>query len=273
MYRTRCPLCGHRIKYPEDQAGKKCRCPHCGFPFRVPLNPTAATDDGPQSATGRDLASLTALNRQLTPVGVEHLSHFLDRAAGPNVARFSSWLGEANDHEISRAAEALNSAGPNDIDPLQDWWEPGPAGPARVVSCAGCRGAADPKDEFHFHGYKERKKYGREYRYIGLYHGSEHFCKRCIDTGRRRIVRLAVLVYAVLWVVLGALAVYGIVNARPACYIGAVVGALVSLLAIPRVRDQTKEVHVGQALAIDRNRQRLDKKGLWVVRPGRGPSV
>jgi hypothetical protein len=271
MYRTRCPLCGHRIKYPEEQAGKKARCPHCGFPFRVPLNPSAV-DAGPESATGRDLASLTALNRQLTPAGVEHLSHFLDRADGAAVARFSAWLGEASDHEITRAAEALNTAGPNDIDPLRDWWEPGPAGPARVVSCAGCRGAADPRDEFHFHGYKECKKFGPEYRYVGLVHGSEHYCKRCIAMARRRVVRIAVLVYVALWAVLVAIAAYGVVVHRPACYIGAAVGAVVSLIAIPRIRARTEDVHVGEALAMYRNRERLDKKGLWVVRPGRAPT-
>jgi hypothetical protein len=141
-----------------------------------------------------------------------------------------------------------------------------------VVSCAGCRGAADLTDEFHFHGYKERKKYGPEYRYIGLYHGSEHFCKRCIATEQRRVRRLTVLVYVVLWVVLLAIAAYGIIADKPACYISAAVGALVSLIAIPPVRARTGETHVGEALAIYRNRQRLDKKGLWVIRPGRGPS-
>ncbi len=273
MYRTRCSLCGHRIKYPEEQAGRNARCPHCSFPLRLPLHGNPQADEGPESATGRDLANLTALNRQLNRSGVERLSHFLDHAPAAGVARFSSWLRGANENQIYRAADTLNIAGPTDIDPLQDWWLPGPAGPARVVSCAGCHGPADPTDEYHFHGYQERRKFGDQYRYVALHHGAEHYCKRCITAARQRIVRLAVVMYLALWMALGSLAVYGLVQGKPAYAITALVAVLLSLMGIPFIRQRTREEHVGGTLALSHNRQRLAKKGLWVLRPGRGPAA
>jgi hypothetical protein len=273
MNRTPCPLCGHRLKYPDEGAGKQARCPRCGFPFRLPAVPSAA-DDGPGSATGRDLASLVQLNAQLTPRGTEHLSHFLDRASPAGVARFGRWLAGAGTESIQRVAELLNRATAGELDYLGDWWQQGGGnfGPAKVATCAGCHGAADPRDEFHFHAYRKRLKVGPAYRYDGMLAGSEHYCKKCIAALRSRMVRGVAAAYSILGSVVLILGLYGVTNHVPVCWVTAAVLALAGLLAIPEVRKRTRDLYLGQTLALMHNRERLAKKGLEFVGRGRAPA-
>jgi hypothetical protein len=272
MNRTRCPLCGHRLKYPEDRAGHQARCPRCGFPFRLPaVGSSSGAEEGPESITGRDLTNLVALNNQLSTKGTEHLSHFLDRASPTSVARFSGWLTEASPEAIRRVAERLNEASPGQIDFYADWWEAGPGGPARVAACVRCHGPADTRDEFHFHGYKKRFKVGDKYRYDGIFSGSEHYCRRCIAAVRTRMLRGVVAGYLILGVVLLIVVLCAVLNRSPVFGAVAAVVALAAVMAVPTVRRRTDPSCIGQTLAVTHNRERLGKRGMEFVGPGRSP--
>lgn len=55
-HRIECPSCGHRLKYPDEHAGKKAKCQKCSHPFRLPAISPVNRDQG-NSAMDRDQAT------------------------------------------------------------------------------------------------------------------------------------------------------------------------------------------------------------------------
>jgi predicted Zn finger-like uncharacterized protein len=239
--KTTCPNCAHRLKFADEQTGKKVRCPKCQQPFRLPASHL------PESTGGMAMNSDEA--RDATP------------APGLNTLGESARRGVArvHDEENSQAAKCCQCGGSATQKRACEVWIHGYNGRTKLSTKFG----------LELPGTITATK---EYTYEGFCQESGWLCEQCVGKAEKRIFTVYALIFGSFWLVLLSMSVYGIVVENYAWLIGCGIFFLFSLL-VAFLAGHDAMAKAPENLFFKIRRPRLKKRGLRVIGPGREPTT